>query len=1298
MNHRSIAPRAARGDLASIRRTAASFARLAATLVALCVLPTVTRAADAERLRTVAEKSDYRATARHAEVLDFCAALAEASPLVRRASIGQTVEGRDLPLLIVAEPPVAKPADLRGSRKSVVLLFANIHGGEVDGKEAVLMLARDIALAKERPTLKNIVLLVVPNLNADGNERIGRDNRPGQIGPVDGMGVRENAQGLDLNRDFVKLDSPEIRSLVRLVEQWNPRIIVDCHTTNGSYHRYALTYDTCRNPAADPELIRSVRDEMLPDVTRRVEKLGGWKTFFYGNFAQEHAEWRSYDALPRFSTQYFGLRGHVAILSESYAYASYKDRVGASRDFCRAIVEHEADRLTLLADSPAGTAPEAAAAATAAAAAAKSAPIGALALRARPAPIDGTFVIPGYVEEIKDGRNVPTTREQDYKVAYWGRCEPTVTTTLPAAYLLPASFAAAAETLQRHGIRVERLREDLELNVEAYRVTKIAREAAEFQKRRLATFEIESRRDARRIPAGTLVVPMSHPTNQPLQRLAGYLLEPQSEDGLAAWNFFDVGAGEGSDFPVLRLVDNAPMLTVPLAALPEFRPRNQRITMAMLYDGAAPSGHPHGDGPATPDPHAARSVNLSGNPLFGLRWHADGQHYLETRGGRLQKVDALGGRKQPLLENPEALREALAAIPSLDKNAVGRMMNGSPQRMNAACTAALFEHANDLYYALLDGSRAVRLTATPQREELATFSPNGRFVAFVREHDLYVVDVETATERRLTVDGGPKILHGKADWVYFEEIFHRNEQAYWWSPDSQRIAFLRTDDTPVATFSVADPIPPRQPVELTPYPKAGDPLPLVQIGFVTVAGGEPLMANLGGYTPEQTIVARAGFNHDGSQGLAYVLNRTQTWMDVVRVDLSSGQVTTLFRESTKAWVQDHGAPEFLPDGSFLFLSERDGFRHIYHYAAEGSLIRRLTEGPWDVSRIQRLDAAAGWVYFSGTKDAPRGSQLFRVKLDGTQLTRLTNEPGSHSVTLSANSAYAIVSHSAHDQPTRVSLISLDGKPVRTLDTNPVDALDEFTLGKWEHVQIPTPDGFSLEGSLLLPPDFTPDRRYPVWVKTYGGPYAPSLRDAWMGGNLQDQAHANGGFLVFHVDPRPASGKGVASAWTAYRQLGKQELADLETAVRWLAQRSYVDASRVGLSGYSYGGYLTAYALTHSKLFAAGVAGAPVTDWRNYDAIYTERYMGLPQDNPKGYDESSVVQAAGKLSGRLLIVHGMMDDNVHVQNTLQLLGAFQAADKYVEVQLYPRARHGIPGKHFPKLSYDFMRRTLRPDDK
>jgi dipeptidyl-peptidase-4 len=296
--------------------------------------------------------------------------------------------------------------------------------------------------------------------------------------------------------------------------------------------------------------------------------------------------------------------------------------------------------------------------------------------------------------------------------------------------------------------------------------------------------------------------------------------------------------------------------------------------------------------------------------------------------------------------------------------------------------------------------------------------------------------------------------------------------------------------------------------------------------------------------------------------------------------------------------------------------------------------------------------------------------------------------------MSPDGQFYLDSCSTRATAARVALFEAGGARVRTVDSNPMYTLEEYRLGPRERVTIKARDGFELEAELTLPPDLDPSRKYPVWLMTYAGPHMPTISDGWAGGSLGDQALAAEGIVVFRVDPRSASGKGAASAWAAYRRLGVQETEDLKDAVAWLTRaRPFVDPARIGIQGHSYGGYITAFAMTHSTLFAAGIAGAPVTDWRDYDSIYTERYMGLPQDNPEGYDASSVVKAARHLHGRLLIAHGALDDNVPVRNTLRLVQALQAADKDFELMIYPGSRHGGYGRHFERLRIEFIRRTL-----
>jgi dipeptidyl-peptidase 4 len=1192
-----------------------------------CLIPAI-----AFGQQTVAEKTDYQATSRHADVVAFGEELAKKSPLVRVSSIGKSGEGRDLPLLIIADPPVSTPEEAVKANKLVVLTFANIHAGEVDGKEAVLMLARDIATGTEKALLKDLVVLVVPILNADGNEKIDKANRKEQNGPPEGVGVRANSAGYDLNRDFVKLETPEIRALAKTITRWDPAVIVDMHTTNGSFHRYTLTYDGPRNPAADSDLIATVRDKWLADIGAAMEKETGYKSFFYGNFTNDHKAWESYEPIPRFGIQWAALRNRIALLSESYTYAPFKDRVLAGKAYCggifRYVAAHSAEVKKLLANAEKLR---------------ERVP-----LRTKTVPL-GERTALGFVEEMKGGKRVPTKETKEYKLTLLTGVEATEIVQRPFAYLLPASFKSAVETLQRQGIAVEELREDIELDLQVYKIEKFAKADRAFQKHNLADVNVERRDEKRKVPAGTVLIR----TDQKLGNLAAYLLEPRAEDGLTAWNFFDSALVTGKDFPVVRLPKSVPLTRGPVRPLPEERTLNKPINLDLMF---------------------RNPPNFAGNPVGGITWLDDGEHFLQVKDNRLYKVAAATGRAEPLFD-PDQLKKSLTAVPALKPEEAARIAGGPAYRFNPSHTAVMFTHGDELYYTKLDGSPAVRLTKTPGPKEHASFSPDGKFIAFIRGGNLFVVDVQAQAERQLTTDGGGAILNGVADWVYGEEIFNRRPQAYWWSPDSQRIAFLRFDDSPVANFTVLDQVPPRQKVEKVPYPLPGEANPTVKLGVVSVAGGEPAFADQSAYSPGDSIVARVGWLPDSSRVFSYWQNRTQTWLDFCTMPAEGGALTRLFRETTKAWVEDLEEPIFLADGSFLLASESTGWRHLYLFDKAGKRVKPITEGEWEVRSVHKTDRKDGYIYFNATKDATNALNLYRCKIDGTGLERLTRGAGAHSASVSPTGKFFIDSHSDATTPAQVHLCQFDGTSIRTIDSNPVYVREEYRFGSAERVQVKTKDGFYLEGVLVKPADFDPAKKYPVWMFTYAGPHMPSVRDGF-DARVQDQALASAGIVVLHIDPRSASGKGVGSAWAAYKQLGVQELKDLEEAVDWLTAFPWVDAQRIGLSGHSYGGFMTAFALTHSKKFAAGIAGAPVTDWRNYDTIYTERYMSTPQENPQGYDASSVVKAAKNLHGKLLLLHGEMDDNVHVQNTLQLVEELQKAEKQFEVMIYPRARHGL----------------------
>ena len=495
-------------------------------------------------LITVAESSEFTATATYDEVMFQCRRLAEAST-IHLGSMGESFRGRDLPLLIISNDNVRQPSDLAGDDRLVIFAMANIHAGEVCGKEALLMLARELR-DKRDPLLEDLVILFAPIYNADGNDPFSLDNRRNQVGPARGMGQRPNAQGLDLNRDNIKLESPEARALARLITEWNPAVCIDTHTTNGSYHRYTITYDGPRHPATPGKIVEFTRETFLPAVGERLRQ-SGYESFFYGNFNDAHDRWDTYPDLPRYCTHYFGLRGTIGILSEAYAYASYKDRVLATREFVRGCLSFAAEQAASirqllveakLADESAIEVPVA------------STPV---ALR--------ECEILGYEEAAAEGgKTIPSEVPRTYRLTYYGLSRPTFKVKRPFGYLISSEASHIVGTLKSHNIKVHRLLRDTQLELEVYSINDAEVSDRAFQgHRQLNVIRTTTTRELRMVPAGSLIVPARQ---APLGGLIANLLEPSAQDGLCAWNCFDsqiISDGKllsGCRFPVARILND----------------------------------------------------------------------------------------------------------------------------------------------------------------------------------------------------------------------------------------------------------------------------------------------------------------------------------------------------------------------------------------------------------------------------------------------------------------------------------------------------------------------------------------------------------------------------------------------------------------------------------------------------------------------------------------------------------------------------------------------------------------------
>ena len=687
-----------------------------------------------------------------------------------------------------------------------------------------------------------------------------------------------------------------------------------------------------------------------------------------------------------------------------------------------------------------------------------------------------------------------------------------------------------------------------------------------------------------------------------------------------------------------------------------------------------------------------------------LRWLPGGEEYLSGEDGEdgwsWTAIDAASGESRPFYD-PGPLAAALREQLDLSADDAASRARPGSLRLSPAADRLLLDLASDLSVWSFDDETLTRLTRGPETEELARFSPDGRRVAFVRDADLYVVDLG-GNELRLTTGGGENTLNGKLDWVYQEEIYGRgNYQAHWWSPDSRRLAFLQSDERDVPRFTVVDHVPFRPPLEVYPYPKAGDPNPRVRLGVAKASGGGITWIDPGLYGHTETLIVNVTFSPDGDVWYQ-VQDRRQTFLDLHRADPDTGESERILREESHAWVNVLGPPQFLQDGGFLWFSERTGFQHLYRYDRDGKLAKTLTDGRWEVRSLNAVNEEAGFAYVSGTYRSPIGADVLRVALDGSGVALLTEEPGSHRGSFPEDGSieHWIATSSDLHTPTTMTLRSASDETVRDLGGGDVPDIERFDISQPELLSITTSDGVDLAAMLIRPHGFDPDRVYPAWVHVYGGPHAQQVRNGWQGSRgMWFQYLAQQGIVVLVVDNRISSGKGVESTWPVYRNFGEQELIDLVEAVDWLGAKPWVDKERIGLDGWSFGGYMTLFALTRSDRFRAGIAGGSVVDWRAYDSIYTERYMSTPDDNPDGYERTSVLESAKDLHGDLLIIHGTMDDNVHMQNTLQMAWKLQKAGKPFEMMLYPKSRHGVTDPdlslHLRQTMARFILKTIEP---
>lgn len=730
------------------------------------------------------------------------------------------------------------------------------------------------------------------------------------------------------------------------------------------------------------------------------------------------------------------------------------------------------------------------------------------------------------------------------------------------------------------------------------------------------------------------------------------------------------------------------------------------LVLAALLVPFCPAQTPNNQ-PAAPQELAIEAIfaegGITGRAPETVEWSPDGtkvsfvQRDDSGERGALYYVDLATGKKAILVAQDKLAKLAPPVSKIRDERERERIERYSVAGYHWAPDSQhlLFTSRGQLWLYSLDTGTGLQLTASPQPSTDPKFSPDGKRISYISNHNLWVHDTNGTSEKQITKETEDKegnILNGEVDWVYAEELYVRSN--YFWSPDSKHIAFLQMNEKSVPSYPIVDWIPQHPSVDMEKYPKAGDANPAVRLGIIGANGGKVKWIEVG-TSEDREYIPRFGWVRDGLLWVQ-LLNRAQNKLDLYFVDANSGHSQKMLSETSTAWVELRESDIFkiLSSGDrFLWPSWRDGYTHVYLYrfnksaplSAPATLERQLTKGEFEVESVDGVDEKSGTVYVTANASDPRQRQIYAVKLDGSGgMQPISREPGSHKADMPEKlvPAYYVDTFSAAMTPPTMSLCKIGGTCSPFWESR---AVTQYNLLPPKNLALKAADNkTTLFGTLLMPPAAViaaHGGKVPLITNPYGGPGAQNVRDAWGGTNyLFDVILARAGFAVLHVDNRGMAGRGRDFTAALKGHFGETELSDQLAALdQVLAANPQLDPNRIGWWGWSYGGYMTCYAMTHSNRIKAGVSVAPVTDWHLYDSIYTERYMGLPGDNEEGYRKSSPVNFAADLNGRLLIAHGTSDDNVHIQNTIAMIDNLIAADKAYDLQLYPRKTHGIAGK-------------------
>lgn len=707
------------------------------------------------------------------------------------------------------------------------------------------------------------------------------------------------------------------------------------------------------------------------------------------------------------------------------------------------------------------------------------------------------------------------------------------------------------------------------------------------------------------------------------------------------------------------------------------------------------------------------SASLSGPSLNNAKISPDGKRVTFLRGKEqaanqldLWEYNIASGKTQLLVDSKELIsgEEVLSDEEKArrERQRIAGFSGIVDYQWGSDGNTLLFPLGGVLYLYDLMHANSKKITTGDGFATDPKISPRGNYVSFIRERDLWVIDLKSNREIQITNDASDVIANGIAEFVADEEMDRHT--GYWWAPDDSAIAFARIDESPVPIQKRFEIYPDRTDIVEQRYPAAGDANVLIELKVANLASGKISVSDIDLGKEKDIYLARVQWR-DAQRLTFQRQNREQRVLDLIEVDLGSKKQSRLLQETSKSWINLHHNLQFLTDGRFIWSSEQNGFMHLSLHASNGNKLRMLTEGNWQVDDLLAVDEKLQKLYFSGTKTTPRERHVYRTDFEGSAPVQLTKSDGMHLATFSDDASVYVDVWSNTQTPPQAELYSADGSKIASLVDNTIDANHPYQKysavhGKTGFGELKAADGETLHYSMIKPVDFDPKKKYPVVVFVYGGPAAQTVLNSWPARSdaFFNQYLSQNGYIVFSIDNRGTPRRGVKFGSALFRHQGNVEVTDQLRGVEYLKTLPYVQADKIGVYGWSNGGYMSLMLLAKaSDSYACGVAGAPVTDWGLYDTHYTERYMDLPKNNPEGYPASTVFTHLDGLTSKLLLIHGMADDNVLFTNSTKLMSELQNRGTQFELMTYPGAKHGLRGNdalHRYRLTEDFFKRCLK----